>query len=221
MRRLVILRPEPGASATFDKAIALGLDPFKLPLFEIERLDWSPPVSLSEFDGILITSANAVREAGEGLEQLKSLPVFAVGPATAKAAYDAGFKIAKIGRGNVATLLRNIDPDLKLLHLAGEDRIDPRRVWQKITVLPVYRARKVENIDASAVQGAVVLVHSPRGGARLAEVVTDRSRVSIAALSKAVAAACGEGWRDVSAVARPRDSALLALAARLCEKSVE
>lgn len=219
MRPLIILRPEPGASATFGRAAELGLKPLKLPLFEIERLQWSVPPDLGEFDGLLFTSANAARQAGDALEQLKALPVYAVGPASAKAARDAGFRVARVGRATVGGLFRAIDPDLKLLHLAGEDRIDPRRVWQKITVVPVYRSRAIETVDTSALEGSVVLVHSPRAGARLGELVEDRSHIAVAAISSAAADACGTGWESVDAIATPRDRDLLALAARLCEKN--
>jgi uroporphyrinogen-III synthase len=220
VRRIVILRPEPGATATFERAVEQGLSPVKLPLFEIERIRWAPPGDLSQFDGLLITSANAIREGGEGLEQLKSLPVYAVGPATAAVAREAGFEVAKVGPARVRPLLRTVDPDLRLLHLAGEDRIDARRAWQRITVLPVYRSPSLD-VDPALIDGAVVLVHSPRAGARLAEIVIDRSSVAIAAISHAAAKACGEGWEKVSAIARPSDLALLALAGRLCEKSGE
>lgn len=221
MRRLVILRPEPGASATFDKARALGLDPVRLPLFEIEPLDWAPPSDLSQFDGILFTSANAIRHVGKAASDLRSLPVYAVGAATAKSASDAGFQIAHQGSSNLAELLQSIGPDLRLLHLAGEDRVDPGPVEQSITVLPVYRARAIPEVDASAIRGSVVLIHSPRAGKRLAEIAGDRATIAIAAISAAAARACGEGWEEVAFVDRPDDAALLALAARLCEKSSE
>ena len=220
MRRVVILRPEPGATATFERAVKQGLSPVKLPLFAIERLQWSPPGDLAQFDGLLVTSANAIREGGEGLEQLKALPVYAVGPATAAVAREAGFEVAKVGPARVRLLLRTVDPDLRLLHLAGEDRVDPRRAWQKITVLPVYRSRTLD-VDPAPVDGAVVLVHSPRAGARLAEIAGNRPSVAIAAISRAAAKACGEGWEKVAAITKPSDLALLALAGRLCEKSGE
>jgi uroporphyrinogen-III synthase len=220
MRQIVILRPEPGASATFERASAQGLDAIKLPLFEIEPIAWTPP-DTSDFDGLLVTSANAIRAAGDGLEQLKMLPVYAVGPTSAAVATEAGLQVARVGAARVRGLLQRIDPDLRLLHLAGEDRIDPRRAWQQITVLPVYRARAVEEVDGAAIDGKVALVQSPRAGARLGEVARDRSTIAVAAISPAAAEACGEGWERVSSVRRPSDLALLALAARLCEKSGE
>lgn len=221
MRQIVILRPEPGASATHDRAAEQGLNPIKLPLFEVEPVPWSPPAGLANFDGLLITSANAIRQGGKALDQLKGLPVFAVGPASANAARAAGFEIRKIGPGNVAGLLRSIDSELKLLHLAGEERIEPRRAWQKITVLPVYHSRPVEGVDASAIDGSVVLVHSPRAGARLAEIARNRSSIAVAAISHSAAHACGGGWQEIAFARRPNDLALLALARRLCEKTSE
>jgi uroporphyrinogen-III synthase len=220
VRRLVILRPEPGASATFEKATKLGLDPVKLPLFEIERLSWSPPPDLSQFDGLLLTSASALREAGEGLGRLKRLPVYAVGPATAAAANEAGFGVVEVGSAGLDQLLRSLDPGLQLLHLAGEDRIDPGQAEQVITAVPVYRARP-KGVDPAPIAGSVVLVHSPRAGRRLAEMVADRSTTAVAAISSAAAEACGTGWQQVTVAAEPSDRALLALAARLCEKSSE
>lgn len=218
MRPLVILRPEPGASATFGRAAELGLRPVRLPLFEIEPLPWSLPSDLGDFDGLLITSANALRQAGDGLGRLEALPVYAVGQASANSAREAGLRVAKVGPATVGGLFRAIDPDLRLLHLAGEDRIDPRRVWQKITVIPVYRSRTIENVDTSPLEGSVALVHSPRAGGRLAELVGERSNIAVAAISAAAAEACGTGWEKVDAIGKPSDSALLALAARLCEK---
>lgn len=221
MRQVVILRPEPGASATYDKAVELGLGTVKLPLFEIEPVEWSLAVGLEEFDGLLVTSANAMREGGPGLAPLDDLPVYAVGPASAVAAREAGFEVVRIGAGNLHQLLRAIDPGLRLLHLAGEDRVDQRRVWQKITTVPVYRTRTIDPIDPAPILGGVAVIHSPRAGARLAEIVPDRSTVAVAAISGAAAEACGEGWESIQFVSRPSDPALLALAARLCEKSAE
>lgn len=217
----MIIRPEPGASATWEKASAQGLQPVKLPLFTIEPVPWLPPDDLSRFDGLLFTSANTVREAGEALGYLKSLAVYAVGPATAKAASAAGFEVAATGAAGIDELLGSIDPKLRLLHLAGEDRIEPGTTRQAITVLPVYRSRRLEDVDPRPIGGSVILVHSPRAGARLAEIAPDRHDVAIAAMSRAAAEACGAGWQDVAVAAEPTDRALLALAAGLCEKGDE
>ncbi|MEO7655355.1 MAG: uroporphyrinogen-III synthase [Sphingomicrobium sp.] len=218
MRKLVILRPEPGASATFERAIEAGLDPVKAPLFAIEPIAWEAP-DPAAFDGLLVTSANAFHEGGDALATLRILPVYAVGPATAEAAREAGFEVADVGQAGIRTLLSSIDPDLRLLHLAGEDRIDVRPPWQTITSIDVYRASALELADLDLLEGNVVLVHSPRAGAALSEIAIDKARTAVVAISVAAAEACGAGWEAITASDRPNDPALLALAVRLCEKA--
>jgi len=48
--------------------------------------------------------------------------------------------------------------------------------------------------------------------------VSDRGATSIAAISEAAAEAVGEGWARIEVADQPSDDALLALAARLCDK---
>ena len=218
MRKLVILRPEPGASATFGRAREAGFDAVMLPLFAIEAVEWQAPAA-GEFDGLLASSANVFADGGEELSKLRALPVYAVGPTTAAAARRAGFTVAQAGQSGVRKLLSAIDPDLRLLHIAGEDRMDTRLVWQKITAVTVYRARPLDLAEPGLLEDAVALVHSQRAGARLAELDFDKSRTAIAAISDAAARACGDGWDEVAAIPRPDDAALVALAAGLCEKT--
>jgi uroporphyrinogen-III synthase len=219
MRPLLVLRPEPGASATLERAKALGLQARAIPLFEVEPVSWEPPEAAG-FDGLLLTSANAVRHAGEQLQALRGLPAYAVGEATAEAAREAGFDIKSSGDAGVDRLLGSIDRDLKLLHLCGEDRRTPDKAKQDITPLPVYRARAVESPAIAQISGSVALIHSPRLGSRFAELVQDRAETSIAAISQAAAEAAGSGWASVDTADKPNDEALLALGARLCNKSL-
>jgi uroporphyrinogen-III synthase len=215
MRRLIVLRPEPGASATAAKARKLGLDVEAIPLFELEPVEWEAP-DAARFDGLLITSANAVRHAGEAFQQLRGLPVHAVGEATAQAAREAGFGIGNVGEGGVERLLGSIPAELKLLHLCGEDRSDPSDMRQAITAVPVYRARERDAPDLGDVRGAVAMIHSPRAARRFAELVEEKSSIAVAAISPVAAAAAGGGWERVESAGEPSDDALLALAARLC-----
>ena len=222
MRRLLVLRPQPGASETLERARHFGLDAFAVPLFEIEPIAWEPP-DASAFDALLLTSANAVRCAGERLSQLRALPVHAVGAATSEAARNAGLDVASSGDTGVDRLLEAIEPDARLLHLCGEQRIAPLDARQRITAVPVYRAREIAEPDLSAAEGSVALIHSPRAGLRFGELVErrslDRSTIIIAAISPAALDAAGTGWSRAQAADRPEDDALLALAATLCHKS--
>jgi len=212
MTKVLVLRPQPGASATVERAQQRGLDAVAIPLFEIEPVSWEIP-DAAAFDGLLLTSANAVRIAGEQLESLRGLPAYAVGEATAEAARRAGFDIAATGDSGVDRLLDSIETELRLLHLCGEDRRTPDSALQTITPAVIYRAVPIE---AEVPESGVALVHSPRAGQRLAELVSDRSRIAVAAISPAAADAVGNGWLRVEAAGRPTDDALLALAERLC-----
>ncbi|HEX6742014.1 MAG TPA: uroporphyrinogen-III synthase [Sphingomicrobium sp.] len=217
MRRLIVLRPEPGASETVARARRRGLKALAIPLFAIEPLDWTVPTG--EFDGLLLTSANAVREAGAALHALRRLPVYAVGEQTAVAARGAGLSVAATGEAGVAGLLASLGSDLRLLHLSGEDRTETAGAAQRITAVPVYRSKACEPVDLGQAIGNVVLVHSTRAGRRLDELLDERASIAIAALSGAAAAAAGVGWEQVEIAERPSDAALLALAARLCNKT--
>lgn len=216
MKPVLILRPEPGASATAARAESLGLEPIVAPLFEVEPVAWeAPPTTL--FDALLLTSANAVRHGGSQLAQYRSLPVHAVGESTGKAAREAGFAVQTVGSGDVHDLLRQLPGSLRLLHLAGEQRRDPAHAEVIINAIPVYRTIAVQSPCLPVRVPVVALVHSPRAGERLTEVACDRSMVTIVAISDAAAAACGMGWQSVHVADRPSDDALLSLAARLCK----
>lgn len=219
MKRLVVLRPEPGATATCNAARALGLNPISLPLFTIAPVAWEPP-DPAAFDGLLLTSANAIVHAGEGLQRLRGLPVYAVGQATAGASSDAGLVLNFIGADGVDDLLARLDPELRLLHLCSEQYRAPTSASQPITHLPVYRPVQTEQVDLTTAAGAVVAVHSAQAAVRFAALAAaqgvDAGQVTIAAISADAARATGSGWETVEVAASPDDAALLALAARLC-----
>ena len=218
MRRLFVLRPQPAAGRTVERARALGIDAVALPLFQLEAIEWMAPEP-GQFDAILLTSAKAVNLGGEELQRFRSLPVHAVGEAPAVAAEVAGFGIASAGKAGVDQLLAAIPRAERLLHLCGEDRASDCAA-QDITRISVYRARAIEEVGGlDALDGAIVAVHSPRAGRRLAELVAEDSRgaIRVVAISAAAAEAAGGGWQDVRAARFPTDEALLALAARLCD----
>ena len=221
MRPLVILRPEPGATATANAARRLGLETILIPLFEVEPIAWTAP-DPSTFDGLLITSANAVRASGPELRKYLGLPVHAVGEATAAAAREGGFRVETVGSGGIDALLASLAANLRLIHLCGSVHREPRSHVQTICAVPVYRSVPLplpENFRA--VEGAVVAVHSPLAGARLAKLAQAnglvRQSTSIAAISADAATAAGLEWEHLEAAVEPNEPALLALAARLCQ----
>jgi uroporphyrinogen-III synthase len=193
----------------------MGLDVRLIPLFTVVPVEWTAP-DPAAFDALVLTSANAVRHGGgEELAKLKGLPVHAVGDATAALARAAGFELATVGEGGSRQM--PLPPGQRLLHLAGRDHLP---IGADLTIA-VYESRMVERPNGLAqLADCVVAVHSPRAGQRLAELVDQRSRIVIAAISPAAADACGPGWKRVHAAPQPNDASLLALAARLCESPV-
>ena len=228
-RRLFIVRPEPGASASVARAAALGLAAVAMPLFEVVPVAWEVP-DVEAFDGLVLTSANTVRWGGAGLERLRGLPVFAVGQATAVTATGAGFEVVGIGTGDGVELMREMAEglhgerwvpafagELKLLHLCGVEHVG----LEGTMAVAVYEARAFPVVEGLAgLSGQVVAVHSARAAVRLREVVEARrlplAGIAVAAISARAAAALGPGWRAVAVAERPDDPALLEVAARLC-----
>jgi uroporphyrinogen-III synthase len=218
MRRLLVLRPEPGASETASRARERGLEVLAIPLFRIEAVEWKAP-DAAQLDGLLLTSANAVRCSGKQLDKLRGLKAYAVGGATADAARVAGFELAAVGAEGVDQLLGSIDKGLHLLHLCGENRMVLGDPSQSVTQITVYRSRAIDAPDLQDIGGTIAMIHSPRAARRFAELVSERKSIAIAAISPAAVEAVGTGWERTAAASRPSDHALLALAARLCNNS--
>lgn len=221
MRRLFILRPQPAANHSVERASALGMEATALPLFEVRALEWRAP-DPGEFDAVLLTSANAIRHGGAKLEAFRHLAVHAVGEASATAARGAGFGSISAGTSDVTALLARLAPGLRLFHPCGRDR-QKQPSAQNLTSVAVYASEAVPlPAGFEAIAGGLVAVHSPRAGARLAELADearlDRKSVRIAAISEAAASATGAGWGVVMSSPVPTDAGLLELAARLCEK---
>ena len=224
--RLLVLRPEPGASATADRAAAMGLDPLVSPLFVVEPIGWDPP-DPARFDALMMTSANAARHGGAALARYAALPGHAVGRATADAMRTAGLAVADVGDADAAALLKRLAAagGRRILHLCGAQRTDPDASGVELVPISVYASRPVAALTAgaraAAGAGAVALIHSPRAAAWFADRMDaarlDRGRVSLVAISDAAARAAGGGWRAVAAAAVPCDAPMLAIARALCQ----
>ena len=125
-RRVLVTRPEPGASATAERLKAMGFVPVVLPLTRIVPVR---PPEPGPCDAVAVTSANALRHAPEDLiASLAKKPLFAVGDATAEAARQAGFADVRAAAGTAADLAAMmggaLPPGARILHLAGRDRTE-------------------------------------------------------------------------------------------------
>ena len=214
---LLIVRPQPGADATAARARALELEPVSVPLFAIKPIDWTPPDS-EHFDALLLTSANAVRHAGEAVSRYAALPTFAVGHATQAAANASGLGVVATGDSGVEAILPVIEEKgwTRVLHLAGRDHHPYPPTALQVTTCIVYAA--IETDAALPDPPYVALLHSERAATRLAQLASDRAAIAIVAISSDVATAAGLGWRHVAIAPTSEDAAMLALAARLCEE---
>lgn len=224
MTRVVAIRPEPGLSATVARARDAGLDASGWPMFEVRSLPWDPPAP-EGIDGLLLGSANALRDAAPALAAFAGKPAYAVGSATADAARRAGFTVRAEGTGGLQELLGTLaGQPLTLLRLAGAKHIPlvpplgivlVTRIAYESAPLPM----PPEMADTLG-KGALVLLHSAEAARHFTSecdrLGLDKDRIAIAALGPRIADAAGEGWREVRTAETPREAAILALARDMC-----
>lgn len=226
MTPLVVIRPEPGCSATVAAAKALGLEAHGVPLFEVGPRSWDIPAP-EAFDALLVGSANVFRFGGAGLATLAKLPVLAVGETTATAARAAGFTVAATGSTGLQALIDTLGPGKhRLLRLTGEERV-PLKLPRGVTMVErvVYASRALpmpEELIALLRARAVVALHSAEAARHLAAQCVShriaRSGLRLVALSPRIGAAAGEGWSELAAPPLPDDQALLAMARQMCQE---
>jgi uroporphyrinogen-III synthase len=216
--KLLVIRPQPGADATAQRVQVAGFEPLVVPLFAIEPLPWQG-LSSADFDAVLLTSGNAVRAIGEGLTQLRDLPFYAVGTATARALERVSLRPEFIGTGGVDDLITAAVGNglTRLLWLAGEEHSAPQpRPEIELDTRIVYRSIAVPppaNFRESLRQVDVVMLHSARAAQHFAALCDDvgvaRPNIGIAAFSRIIADKAGEGWARIVVAPQPNDTALL------------
>jgi len=223
MSPVLVLRPQPGADVTAQRLREAGLEPIIYPLFEVEPISWQVP-ELREFHALMITSANAARWAREALQHFAGLPTFAVGAATASALRERGFTDIHAGIADAGALVGEIQSAgyKNILHLCGEHVRHVDRGSLNIRRIAVYRTKDAgdaEGLYAVLERDPVIMVHSPRAGARLAELLplSRRDGRNVITISRAAADACGRGWARLTASDTPSDAAMLAILRRICE----
>lgn len=227
IRGWLVARPEPGngrTAARLRERAGVGRDVVQLPLFAVVPVAWQAPAP-DAFDALLLTSANAVHHGGDALAALHALPVVAVGEATAAAAVAAGFTVAVTGEADaIAAIARARRHGLtRLLWLAGRHH-DPGTAAAVADRRVVYASEPLQIAPAplAAAIDRLVLLHSARAARRFAALVDDagldRRRIGLVALSPAVRAAAGTGWRIAASSAMPSDQALVAAALALADQ---
>lgn len=232
MRRVLVTRPEPGASRTAARLRAMGFEPVLLPLSKTVPLAVDPGTSVDHAAALAITSANAVRHApAELLNRLRGLPCHAVGARTAAAAREAGFISVVEGPGDAAALADRLAGTLSgkaLIYLCGRVRFagfEERLGKAGVHVRPVetYDTVAVDHSSedvADALGGGkvdAILLYSATAAAAACELVARPELrrlfegVEIAALSARIADAYVASGSEVRVATKPREDDLLAL----------
>ena len=125
--RILVTRPDPGATDLAARLEAMGHDVLIDPLLSVELL--APPLTdLGSLQAIAVTSRNALHSLArypDVLDKLKTKPLFAVGPATAALARAMGFTHVHEGPGDAAGLAVTVRSALRagagpILYLRGE-----------------------------------------------------------------------------------------------------
>lgn len=215
LRRVWVTRARPGADRTASRLSALGFVPVVAPLLAIRSVLAQP--DLTGIQALAFTSRNAVKVFA-GRSGQPSVPVFAVGDATAAAAREAGFDDVQSAGGDLhalAALIRAEGAGLSILHpCAAEPAGDLAALVgdaARITALAVYEA--VETGAAAPDPWDAVLIHSPRAGQVLAAcLAADRigGRIAVAISEAAARPLTVAGLAEVRIAAAPTEDALLA-----------
>lgn len=232
-RRVLVTRPEPGASETAQRLEALGFLPLKLPLHEIRVLPVSADAIPRRIAAVAVTSANAVRLAsGELISRLTGLSCFAVGEATAAAAQAAGFSRIVEGEGDAEALAETVitsRPAGLVVYLCGRVRhplFEQRLTDAGVAVVPVETydtarsARTSDEISAAIGERPVdyALLYSANASEALVETM---GRAELKDLFKNTKFACisariadalaGKVSGKILVAPEPNETALLAL----------
>lgn len=203
---ILILRPEPGATRTARRVEQAGMTAIIAPLFSIEPMAWDAG-DAAQYDCLLLSSANAIIHAGQGLRDYARLPIYAVGPATAKAAREAGLTVIATGNEGAQAMTGHMyeNGHSRPLWLTGRDHsgIMPGN-GINLSIRAVYSAEKLPPSSAlieAMKRPHIAMLHSARAARHYAELVDEkgvqRSQIIIATLSEKIADAAGKGWKDM------------------------
>lgn len=174
----LITRTMPGADATAQKIAPLGYEPIILPAAILRPTNSS--IDINGIQALLVTSSNAPNLANLTPEIL-TLPVYAVGDATAKAARNAGFENVVSAGGDASTLAvlaadRLKPKDGALMHLRGHEvagdvagllgacKFEVRATEIYETIDNPEFGEKINQILAK--NDGIIMFHSPKGAQR-------------------------------------------------------
>lgn len=232
MVRVLVTRPEPGASRTARRLETLGFQPILLPLTETSALPVEATIG-GDAVAVAVTSANAVRHAPQALiTALASLPCHAVGKRTDEACRAVGFLSVTDGPGDAAALADVIAGALAgkaIVYLCGRVRFPgfERRLavaGVHVHAIETYDTAQIDYGDAEALTRLsghpveAALLYSAKASAALVNLLTRPTlrhlfeKTEFLTLSARVAEPLvGVAGRRIQIAPQPDEDALLAL----------
>ena len=176
-KTVLITRAQPGAARTASKLHALGYEPVLSPVLETEWLAQEDGLDIAGIDALIFTSAKGVRGFAN-LSDVRDIPAWCVGEATAEAACEAGLAAVKHADGNAGDLFERLVSQAakgtRFLHLGNEAAAGDLSARLSEAGLPsrfkaLYRmqnAKALSNAASRAIQSGLplgVLIHSAKG----------------------------------------------------------
>lgn len=225
--RILVTRPAEDGAQIAARLAAMGHQALLAPLLE-PHFETGPEPDFSGVQAVLATSANGVRALIRRTAR-RDLPIFAVGPQTAREARDAGFGDVRSADGDaVALAAKTADWTTAdrgiLLHVCGaeapgtlQQELDARGFAVRRAVL--YRVQAAEALPPAIVQaladGALdaALFFSPRSArvfAALAGGLPTRTLIAACISPVTAAALDGQAFAEVRVAASPNQDSLLA-----------
>ncbi|HQT45684.1 MAG: hypothetical protein B7X08_06865 [Acidocella sp. 20-63-7] len=221
--KILVTRPEPGASATAERLAAMGHQPVLAPCLSIAALSARLPEAPA---ALIVTSGQAI----PGLPaRLHETPAFCVGDATAGKLRAAGFNRVQSASGDASDLFRLVVaqhlPGTHLLAVGERHGLalcaQLRAAGVSVLRRKVYAARPIRALPPDALGamgrgeiGAALFysAESARAFARLNPPNT--ADITAYALSRAVANALhGLPWTKIRVAVAPTEADLMALLA--------
>ncbi|MGY3486205.1 uroporphyrinogen-III synthase [Bradyrhizobium sp. USDA 4011] len=243
---ILVTRPHPDNEATLATLRQRGFEALAAPVLRFEPMPFHD--DNADYDGVILTSANALRALDLAGSRLLGLPLFAVGAHTADAARAAGFDKVMVAKGDAVSLRDLVLARVKagelaasatLLHLAGADlsRDLAGELSEKglsVVTHTTYRMAPVaafptEVSDAFMANRITAVLHYSRRSAQAFLDIIRADGIEISALalpqcciSAAVAAVLHDaGATNVVVAARPDENALLEALGRTLPPRVE
>lgn len=228
---VLITRPEDDATPLAAALHDAGVQSTTEPLLKIVYLDKTLP-DLSEFQGLLITSANGIR-AFARRDKTRNLAVWAVGDASARTARELGFANVRSASGDVSALAERVRLEADsaagpFLHVAGTKlagdlagQLADYGFGYERCVL--YRAEPATHLS-NQTQGMLsdgslsgVMLYSPRTAAAFVDLIKAANlsgalkTMTAFCLSAAVAEKIADlAWYDIAVAPAPDEASLIA-----------